>query len=680
MLTLNFSSCKDDDNDVKKEPEPEKITDVTSSNMSDYLKSQTSGSTITVALTETNPDFAKIREALSNNANVNVKLDLAKCTDLKEIPENAFYKSDNSLKKVGGENGFKNLVAIILPETVVKIGNNAFRDCILLAEINLPEKTEEIGSYVFANCESLTLIVIPKSVLKIGENVFEGCTQIEIKNNSNVELNNNQDENFEILPKKITKIVGHYQEPGYDGDRGSTDYFIYDSEDRLQYLIKEPAQSETSERITQTFTYTDNEITSTSRQHIEKWALVDEKIVSYLLQDKHGREESSFKYIDGFVSNINTGLEYTYIINDDLITTLSLSDLSTIKYEYTNIKNNLNFDLFSMINPKPYTIGEYLSKYYGKRNKLLPSKVTDNSEYGYDYTFTYELDGEYITKIEIKHMKKDGQILCNESYEIYYDPIDITPEPEEYVEPVTVIESLSFSDIAVSVTNDGKLNITGKINSNTEIKSLELVKADYQTTLINLLKHGDADRIKALYEAGQNGKEYSLEIPTFAFPIDNMEDGIILKAVTKGGKTVTIPITEMIYFEIGAANSYLGTYFSFKELRSFMFAEAKENSVDIYSKSAEDGYNVIGFKKASTARSADVAAKAGKDAFFQNGTSVEEVSEGGVIITESGVICLISKITNNQDAIASVEGYIIKEGKADIESVDVSALSSSMSK
>lgn len=440
MLTLNFSSCNDDDNDVTKEPESEKITDVTSSNMSDYLKSQTSGSTITVALTETNPDFAKIREALSNNANVNVKLDLAKCTDLKEIPENAFYKSDNSLKKVGGENGFKNLVAIILPETVVKIGNNAFRDCILLAEINLPDKTEEIGNYVFANCQSLTLIVIPKSVLKIGENVFEGCTQIEIKNNSNVSLDNNQDENFEILPKKITKIVGHYQEPGYDEDRGSTDYYIYDSEDRLQYLITEP-QSETSERITHTFTYTDNEITSTSRQYIEKWALVDGKIVSYLLQDKHGREESSFKYIDGFVSKINTGLEYTYIINDDLITSLSgqsndlsSSNLSQIKYEYTNIKNNLNFDLFSMINPKPYTMGEYLSKYYGKRNKLLPSKVTDNYEYGYDYTFTYELDGDYITKIEIKHMKKDGQILCNESYEIYYDPIDITPEPEEYVE------------------------------------------------------------------------------------------------------------------------------------------------------------------------------------------------------------------------------------------------------
>ncbi|MBQ3617558.1 MAG: leucine-rich repeat protein [Bacteroidales bacterium] len=697
MLTLNFSSCKDDDNDVKKEPEPEKITDVTSSNMSDYLKSQTSGSTITVALTETNPDFAKIREALSNNANVNVKLDLAKCIDLKEIPENAFYKSDNSLKKVGGENGFKNLVAIILPETVVKIGNNAFRDCILLTEINLPDKTEEIGSYVFANCQSLTLIVIPKSVLKIGENVFEGCTQIEIKNNSNVELNNNQDDNFEILPKKITKIVGHWSEFGADDkgniihDKGYTRYFIYDSEGRVQYVIGESTQpSEYDKRSTTTYTYTANSITSANRYSTGNYTLRDGLIISYKKSDGYYEDNSSYNYTDGYLTNVTTGgyetadleiidrtFKYTY--NNGLITTSEDNVGSKYTYEYTNVKNNLNIDVFAMIDEAGYTT-ECLSPFFGKRNKYLPSKITefDDGEIEYEYTITYQFDGDYISKIGILCTRAGGKYQYEEMYEIYYDPIDITPEPEEYVEPV--IESLSFSDIAVSVTNDGKLNITGKINSNTEIKSLELVKADYQTTLINLLKDGDADRIKALYEAGQNGKEYSLEIPTFAFPIDNMKDGIILKAVTKGGKTVTIPITEMIYFEIGAANSYLGAYFSFKELRSFMFAEAKENSVDIYSKSAEDGYNVIGFKKASTARSADVAAKAGKVAFFQNGTSVEEVSEGGVIITESGVICLISKITNNQDAIASVEGYIIKEGKADIESVDVSALSSTMSK
>lgn len=441
MLTLNFSSCKDDDNDVKKEPEPEKITDVTSSNMSDYLKSQTSGSTITVALTETNPDFAKIREALSNNANVNVKLDLAKCTDLKEIPENAFYKSDNSLKKVGGENGFKNLVAIILPETVVKIGNNAFRDCILLAEINIPDKTEEIGSYVFANCQSLTLIVIPKSVLKIGENVFEGCTQIEIKNNSNVELNNNQDENFEILPKKITKIVGHWTEDGVE-DKGHTRYFIYDSEGRVQYVIEESTQpSEYSERTTDTYAYTNNMITITNKYGQTKFTLQSGLVSSYFF-DKH---TYTFNYIDGFCKSTSSQYKnesdlYTeeYTITDGIFTEC-IGSSGKCTYEYTNVKNNLNIELFAET-LDPYTnAGFYLGQYFGKRNKYLPSKITEvcTDEYDkgtYEYVIAYEFSGDYITKIAIQCGMDGSKYVYDEWYEIYYDPIDITPEPEEYVE------------------------------------------------------------------------------------------------------------------------------------------------------------------------------------------------------------------------------------------------------
>ena len=449
MLTLNFSSCKDDDNDVKKEPEPEKITDVTSSNMSDYLKSQTSGSTITVALTETNPDFAKIREALSNNANVNVKLDLAKCTDLKEIPENAFYKSDNSLKKADGENGFKNLVAIILPETVVKIGNNAFRDCILLAEINLPDKTEEIGNYVFANCQSLTLIVIPKSVLKIGENVFEGCTQIEIKNNSNVDLNggNPPDEDITILPNKITKIVGHWTEDGADDkgniihDKGYTQYFIYDSEGRVQYVIEESTQpSEYDKRSTITYTYTANSITSANRYSTENYTLRDGLIISYEHSNSHYEDNFSYNYTDGYLTNVTTGgsetadLEIKYTYNNGLITTSEDNDGSKYTYEYTNVKNNLNIDVFAMIDEAGYTT-ECLSPFFGKRNKYLPSKITEFGDGEIEYTIAYQFDGDYISKIGILCTRDGGEdYQYEEMYEIYYDPIDITPEPEEYVE------------------------------------------------------------------------------------------------------------------------------------------------------------------------------------------------------------------------------------------------------
>lgn len=683
MLTLNFSSCKDDDNDVKKEPEPEKITDVTSSNMSDYLKSQTSGSTITVALTETNPDFAKIREALSNNANVNVKLDLAKCTDLKEIPENAFYKSDNSLKKVGGENGFKNLVAIILPETVVKIGNNAFRDCILLAEINLPDKTEEIGSYVFANCQSLTLIVIPKSVLKIGENVFEGCTQIEIKNNSNVDLNgsNPPDEEITILPNKITKIVGHWTEDGKHDD-GDTYYFIYDSEGRVQYVIEESTQpSEYDKRRTISYTYTATSITSANHNY----TLSDGLIISYEHSDGKYSDNYSYIYTDGYLTNVTTGgyetddleiidrtFKYTY--NNGLITTSEDNVGSKYTYEYTNVKNNLNIDVFAMIDEAGYTT-EWLSPFFGKRNKYLPSKMTEVCTHEpddgtYEYIIAYEFNGDYITKIAIQ-CSMDGKYVYDEWYEIYYGDVEIPPAPE--IQP-------SLSDVKVTAQANGQIIIDAQLSTNAEIKTLAITNdPEGKEIIADLLKDGDQSMVTAIKEAGKKREDYTLPIPTKAVDVQEM----YLYVETEGGKQKILEIAEERRYTIGGSKSTWGSYLSITDNKLFHLAEAKDYPTEVISICGEDA-EVIGLKKASKAKNADIAAKAGKVAFYQNQKAVDEISEGGLIITAKGVICLVAKIKSIEDQgeyyynTYEIEGITIAD--YNVTSVDISAVTADLSK
>lgn len=674
MLTLNFSSCKDDENDVKKEPEPEKITDVTSSNMSDYLKSQTSGSTITVALTETNPDFAKIREALSNNANVNVKLDLAKCTDLKEIPENAFYKSDNSLKKVGGENGFKNLVAIILPETVVKIGNNAFRDCILLAEINLPDKTEEIGSYVFANCQSLTLIVIPKSVLKIGENVFEGCTKITITNNSNVDLNgdNPPDEEITILPNKITKIVGHWTEDGKYDD-GHTYYFIYDSEGRVQTVYNDKTQPSTySTRLTTNYTYSTNSIT-TARYN---YTLRDGLIISY--KNNNGRETNyNFVYTDGYNTEFTEdNYTYKYTYNNGLITTCE-GNGDKCTYEYNNVKNNLNLDIFAMLDIDGYTKDEWLSPFFGKRNNYLPSKMTEvcihePDDGTYEYIIAYEFNGDYITKIAIQ-CSMEGKYVNDAWYEIYYGDVEIPPAPE--IQP-------SLSDVKVTAQANGQIIIDAQLSTNAEIKTLAITNdPEGKEIIADLLKDGNQSMAKSIKEVGKKREDYTLPIPTKAVDVQEM----YLYVETEGGKQKILEITEERRYMIGGPKSTWGSYLSITDNKLFRLEEAKEYPTEVMPIFGED-YTVIGLKKASQAKNADIAAKAGKVAFYQNQKAVDEISEGGLIITAKGVICLVSKIKPIEDQgeyyynTYEIEGITIAKNEYGYIDVDISAVSADLSK
>ena len=106
--------------------------------------------------------------------------------------------------------GKNNITEITIGKNVEKIGERAFKDCMLLTSvtfedggteglqigaeafmgctslggITLPERTTKLGAYAFANCTSFTSINIPKNVeeMLITEsgkkmfNVFDGCT------------------------------------------------------------------------------------------------------------------------------------------------------------------------------------------------------------------------------------------------------------------------------------------------------------------------------------------------------------------------------------------------------------------------------------------------------------------------------------------------------------------------
>ena len=65
---------------------------------------------------------------------------------------------------------------VIIPNTVVKIGNHAFQDCKALKSVLIPDSVTEIGEDAFAGCYGLANIVIPDSVTVIGSAAFRGCS------------------------------------------------------------------------------------------------------------------------------------------------------------------------------------------------------------------------------------------------------------------------------------------------------------------------------------------------------------------------------------------------------------------------------------------------------------------------------------------------------------------------
>ena len=67
---------------------------------------------------------------------------------------------------------------IILPDSLINIGDSAFNNCNNLVEIIIPDSVESIGSYAFGECKALEKIVLGQSVKAISNNMFEYCSSL----------------------------------------------------------------------------------------------------------------------------------------------------------------------------------------------------------------------------------------------------------------------------------------------------------------------------------------------------------------------------------------------------------------------------------------------------------------------------------------------------------------------
>lgn len=89
---------------------------------------------------------------------------------IKTINSHAFCgiysNTENSLEKV------------VIPNSIVEIGERAFMYCRSLKNINLSENLTSIKNRMFDSCNNLTNIIIPNSITEIGDMVFYYCNSL----------------------------------------------------------------------------------------------------------------------------------------------------------------------------------------------------------------------------------------------------------------------------------------------------------------------------------------------------------------------------------------------------------------------------------------------------------------------------------------------------------------------
>ena len=73
----------------------------------------------------------------------------------------------------------ESVTSVIIPDTIIAIGDDAFDGCSSLTSITIPNGVTSIGDDAFDGCSSLTSIIIPNGVTTIGEFAFGECSSLK---------------------------------------------------------------------------------------------------------------------------------------------------------------------------------------------------------------------------------------------------------------------------------------------------------------------------------------------------------------------------------------------------------------------------------------------------------------------------------------------------------------------
>lgn len=213
IFSATFYSCSKENDKEPVTPTPEN-TGTPKTNEVSVEEISTSIKTLADAATEGKPvqlvmdanitaqDVSSIAQALQQNSDVKVDLDLSK-TEIVSLPAGAFKET-------------KNLTSVTLPSKVAEISDNAFKGCTTLKSVTIKPTlaksgtTIKIGASAFENCTALDSVLVSKAgieTVEIDPTAFVG-TKISL-------LTDNKFTSFEdvktFCPKSVL-ILAHVTE------------------------------------------------------------------------------------------------------------------------------------------------------------------------------------------------------------------------------------------------------------------------------------------------------------------------------------------------------------------------------------------------------------------------------------------------------------------------------------
>ena len=136
------------------------------------------------------PNLENVGDYAFNYTNI-TNFDFTESTKLNYIGEYAF--DDTNLQNIDLYNASllntlnnscfgdcRNLISIVLPQSLKTIGSNAFNYCYSLTSITLPNSLTTIEYNAFYSCSSLTTLILPSSITTISNGVFGNCTSLTL--------------------------------------------------------------------------------------------------------------------------------------------------------------------------------------------------------------------------------------------------------------------------------------------------------------------------------------------------------------------------------------------------------------------------------------------------------------------------------------------------------------------
>lgn len=145
----------------------EPIRKETDEALNDLAASVRDGCTLVVPAHLGNSDIWSVVSLLQGYSGVTV-----------DLSETAITRIDSTLLNPGFK-GCETLVAVVLPETLQEIGDEAFSGCLNLKAVEIPDAVESIGEYAFYNCRSLERFAAGAGLEQIGQFAFADCTVLK---------------------------------------------------------------------------------------------------------------------------------------------------------------------------------------------------------------------------------------------------------------------------------------------------------------------------------------------------------------------------------------------------------------------------------------------------------------------------------------------------------------------